>query len=67
MPEPVPGTLAEALAALQGRLPRVAKDQPYPCCPHCVHEPGYVHIGPCLMPEEHGRPILAPKEAGSDA
>jgi len=25
MPEPVPGTLAEALAQLQGRLPRVAK------------------------------------------
>ena len=27
MTEPVPGTLAEALAALQGQLPRVAKDQ----------------------------------------
>jgi hypothetical protein len=26
MPEPVPGTLAEALAQLQGRLPRVAKE-----------------------------------------
>jgi hypothetical protein len=28
MPEPVPGTLAEALAQLQGRLPRVAKTSP---------------------------------------
>ncbi len=27
MPEMMPGTLAEALAALQGQLPRVAKDQ----------------------------------------
>ena len=28
MPEPVPASLAEALAALQGQLPRVAKDKP---------------------------------------
>lgn len=28
MPEPVPSSLAEALAALQGQLPRVAKDKP---------------------------------------
>ena len=21
----------------------------YPCCEHCDHDPGYEHIGPCLM------------------
>ena len=44
----VPGTLAEALATLQGQFPRVAKTAAvYPCCLHCCHGPSYVHQEPC--------------------
>ena len=27
--------------------------QPFPCCSHCIHGLDYVHIGPCLMPQDH--------------